>query len=338
MLNSLNKISFFEQLYNQKDRQMILADMIEYIILGRGFYSIGSRKNNIDSKKDFIKGILHFVNLLMSYESITNNYTRRKLLLEKLAKELKGIENEDYFLRLSKYQKNIGIPKSGAPGQLEKYFDKILPKTAGGLWHELLVYVFLMRYDVGYILPLLLHQRLYSLRDHIVPPDFLLITFDKRVFGIEVGRKKEIQSGSFSLKTAIPTASIDTENSRNSDRCPICLNWIAICPHVINIFSNLDIDLNKKMTKINCARDGCTRYTPEQIFKGDCKYSKYSRKKGKTLEYTHHEFADGKHYHYSCVLSQVTTQQKNKIIKATDEVAIISHLPFYSGVEELIGG
>ena len=102
-----------------------------------------------------------------------------------------------------------------------------------------------LRNDIGYIVPLLLNQRLLGKNDNLVPPDFLIISHDKRIYGVEVGRKKEIQSGSFSLKTAIPTASIDTENSRSSDRCPICKRWIPFCDFVINNYSNFDFKIEK---------------------------------------------------------------------------------------------
>lgn len=56
-----------EQLYSSKGRQMILADYLEYIFLGRGYYSIKSRED----REKFVRSILHFVNLLMCFESST---------------------------------------------------------------------------------------------------------------------------------------------------------------------------------------------------------------------------------------------------------------------------
>ena len=91
------------------------------------------------------------------------------------------------------------------------------------------MYVFLIRTDIGYVIPLLLSQRLIGRKGSLIPPDFLVITYDKNLYGIEVGIKKEIQSGSFSLQSNIPTATIDTINSRSSDRCPICKRWIPFC-------------------------------------------------------------------------------------------------------------
>jgi hypothetical protein len=332
LIKAFSEIDLFSQLYNQKDRQMILADIIEYIFLGRGFYAIGTRRQNISNKENFVRGLLHFVNLLMCYESITVNIERRNKFLDFLSTRLPDINMEEGFAELKQCRSAVGIPSSKASMKINNYFDKLLPKTAGGLWHELLVYVFVIRNNLGYILPLLLHQKIYSKNDHLVPPDFLLMTKDKRIYGIEVGIKKEIQSGSFSLKTAIPTATIDTINSRNSDRCPICKKWINFCPYVIDKFTDFNSDISK--AEVRCLTE-CDKYTKDEILKGNCKYSKYSRNRATTLEHTHHKYSDGKHYHYSCVLSKVNRKKKKQIIEAQDSVAIKTHIPYYSGLEEL---
>jgi hypothetical protein len=281
---------------------------------------------------EIIFQILHFVNLLMCFESITVNVQRRNRLLDYLITQVPSIEAEDNYEDLRNYAAEVGLPGSVEGKTLGKYFDKLMPKTAGGLWHELLVYIFVIRNDLGYILPLLLHQKIYSKSDHLVPPDFLIITKDKRVYGIEVGIKKEIQSGSFSLKTAIPTATIDTINSRNSDRCPRCKKWINFCPLVIQNYSNFNHEIER--TEVKCLRS-CNIFTREQILNGECKYSKYSRGRAATLAHTHHDFADGKHYHYHCVLENVTQAKRNEIIAAEDTPAIKTHYPYYSGLEEL---
>jgi hypothetical protein len=189
-----------------------------------------------------------------------------------------------------------------------------------------------LRHNLGYVLPLLLHQKIYSKTDHLVPPDFLVITKDKRTFGIEVGRKKEIQSGSFSLKTAIPTASVDTENSRNSDRCPICQKWILFCPVVISKFSDFSSDISR--TELKCL-NSCTIFSRDEIVNGECPYSKYSRN-GTQQAHTHHDYSDGKHYHYQCVLENVAEDKKEEIIEAEDVTAIKTHHPHYSGLESLV--
>ena len=320
------------QLYAQKGRQMILADILEYIFLGRGYYSI----KTLEHKQKFTKSILYFVNLLMCYESMTKSSNIRKNFLTQLKLKIPQIGDEELFEDLINFHGSVGLKKgdSDADDVMNDYFDTLLPKTAGGLWHELLVYVFLLRNDIGYIVPLLLNQRLLGKNDNLVPPDFLIISHDKRIYGVEVGRKKEIQSGSFSLKTAIPTASIDTENSRSSDRCPICKRWIPFCDFVINNYSNFDFKIEKIESR---CLEKCTIFrNKENIKKGVCPYTKYSRKKANTLDYTHHKYADGLHYHYQCVLNNVDANIKEKIIAADDTIALKTHYPYYSGLDDLI--
>ena len=115
----------------------------------------------------------------MIYDSITVDVDLRNKILEELGDQIPEIKEEEYYDQLKEFKGSVGLKKgeSDAPTELNKYFDTLLPKTAGGLWHELLAYIFLLRNDVGYIVPLLLSQRLLSLEGHIVPPDFLIITY-----------------------------------------------------------------------------------------------------------------------------------------------------------------
>ncbi|HQH43140.1 MAG TPA: hypothetical protein P5124_02365 [Syntrophorhabdaceae bacterium] len=328
----IEDLDFDSQLYSQKGRQMILADLFEYILLGRGYYSIQTK----DDKENFVRLILHFVNLLMSYETLTVSDNLREKVLEKLKKEIPEITLEEKFPELKGFKGKIGLKEgeSEAPKELNKYFDSLLPKTAGGLWHELLVYVFLLRSNVGYIIPLLLSQRLLGFKRNIIPPDFLIITYDKNLYGVEVGTKKEIQSGAFSLQTTIPTATIDTINSRTSDRCPICERWIPFCEFVIDNYSNFSNEIKK--TEIRCLED-CNIHEKDDIAAGKCPYTKYSRKKVQTLLHTHHGYANGLHYHYRCVLENVDQKvKKEEIVAAKDKIALKTHYPYYSGLEELM--
>lgn len=327
----LNRLNFSNQLYAEKGRQMILADFFEYIFLGRGYYSLQSIKN----KEDFVRIILHFVNLLMCYEVMTVSDNLRRKVLEELSKDNSEIGKEGYYSELKNFVGKVGLKKgeSDAPEYLDRYFDSLLPKTAGGLWHELLVYIFLLRNEIGYIIPLLLSQRLMSKEGSIIPADFLIITPDKNIYGIEVGTKKEIQSGSFSLQTNIPTATIDTENSRVSDRCPICKRWIPFCDFVINNYSNFSTEITK--AEVRCLEE-CKAYSKDAIVLGECLYTKYSRKKAPTLEHTQHEYATGLHYHYKCVLEKVPEEVRNRIVSTQDTIALKTHYPYYSGLETLM--
>lgn len=322
---------FVDELYQQNNRQMILADFIEYIFLGRMYLNLRNRND----KENFITAVLHFVNLLMSYESITVSAEIRQHFLEELRNNIEEIGNEPLFEELFSHQGIIGLPRERTQGsrELNRYFDKLLPKTAGGLWHELLVFIFLMRIDLGHIIPLLLSQRLIGKNDHLVPPDFLVLGHDKRIYGVEVGDKKEIQSGAFSLRSSIPTATIDTRNSRTSDRCPICNKWILFCPFVISHFSNFDFNIER--IEIKCL-NACDLFTDDQIMNGECKYTKYSRNSTTTYEYTHHPYSDGLHYHYQCVLNAVEGEMRSLIVSNRDEIALKTHFPYYSGLEGLL--
>jgi hypothetical protein len=320
---------FASELYNQKGRQMILADFFEYVFFGRMYVALRTRED----KEKFFRAILHFVNMLMCYEAMTVTDELRERFVTALGEGLPEIASEDHFEELKNFTGKVGLTteESDANATLNRYFDKLLPKTAGGLWHELLVYIFMIRSDFGYVVPLLQTQRIIGNNDHIVPPDFLIITKDRRIYGVEVGTKKEIQSGSFSIRTAIPTATIDTINSRSSDRCPICHKWILFCPFIINNFSNFDYEIHKP--EVRCC-EGCTIFNTEQVAAGECTYTKYRRNRTQA-EHTHHAYSNNYHYHYQCVLNAVDEELKQQIIEAKDSTALKTHYPYYAGLEYL---
>lgn len=331
LIDALSKLEFEDQLYTQKGRQMILADVFEYIFLGRIYYSA----KKAEKRPEFIKAILHFCNMLMCYEAMTVSPILRSKFLTELKLKVAEVGNEEYFNELIEFNGTVGLKKeeSEAPKKLNDYFDTLLPKTAGGLWHELLVYIFLLRNDCGYIVPLLLSQKLLGYSDHLVPPDFIIITKDKHIYGIEVGMKKEIQSGNFSLRTAIPTAMVDTINSRTSDRCPICKKWIIFCPYVIEEYSNLSKPVNK--SEVRCI-DVCNKFKPEEILQGKCPHTKYSRNKLKKQPSTDHDYADRRHYHYQCVLKKVDIEKRKQLESGDTAHALKTHLPYYAGLEGLV--
>jgi hypothetical protein len=103
---------------------------------------------------------------------------------------------------------------------------------------------------------------------------------------IEVGGFKERQSSNFVLRTAIPVASIDTQNSR-TDCCPIYKRWINCCPYVINTYSDLNQNIEKG--EVKCLKI-CNIYDRQQIAAGTCPCTKYCGNKiGK--DYGNYEFA-----------------------------------------------
>lgn len=368
---------FYDDDYSSGTRQMILADILEYVFTGRGYYAIGRRKEDLGQ---YLRIIMYFVNLLMCYESMTVDSKTRTEFLGRIeqARLVPDEDSESVFNALKTHRGPIGLPqqyddevdksiassvlrKLGEPDsssgrtnarlEMSDYFDSILPKTAGGLWHELLVFIFLLRSKLGHVIPLLLSQRLFhGSGNHLVPPDFLVIANDKQIVGIEVGIKKEIQSGTFALSTYIPTAAVDTRNSRTSDRCPICKKWILLCDHVINNYSNLENEIGNE--EVRCLEE-CTIFRTKddqvdrkRILKGECPFTKFRTTRRKTWDYTHHEYMK-LHYHYRCVLDKLKNKQYCKQCKTNhdylkdvssgkDPKALKTHYPYYRGLDALM--
>ena len=163
-------------------RQMQLADMLDYMILSRGAIWSCDTKN----RSDYMRMILYTINQLLQEEHITYFPELRRRFLAYLEKQ--GL---DCLIEDEKYKKNYEIAKnSHEPLGYREHkgvywaIDHLLPKSLGTVI-ELVVYLFLMRNSGGYVLPLLLQQRLPSLTKHIIPPDFLVVK-QGRVFGIEV--------------------------------------------------------------------------------------------------------------------------------------------------------
>jgi len=289
-------ISFVDEIYHQYDRQMKLADFIEYLFLSRGIYFLfQGNQFKKDRVKIFLEVILRFVNLLMIYEAITVDKKLRNKVLNKLK-----LVKEHGFNELKKWKSKVGHPKQSKNAPAE-YFDTLLPKTAGGLWHELLVYAFLLKYNVGYIFPLLLTQKPIALSGKLSPPDLIVLhhkTF--RYYGIEIGSLKERQSGGFMVPSGIPIIPIDTLNARISDRCPICSRWIGICPKVITEFIENRNPLDEPINEIRCLTD-CELFTLKEKVEGKCLYMKFSSNSFRKNKYS---FTNGNHYHYHCCVNK----------------------------------
>lgn len=295
------RIGFASELYSEDDRQMKLADILEYIFFSRGVFSLIDNKNQLIKKNipDYLKLILQFVNLLMLYEVMTTDVRLRKMYLQNLKKQLKGLAKEANLKKLLKWNKWVGLTEKDTPkGAPNDYFDSLLPKTAGGLWHEMLVFAFLLKYNVGYIFPLLLHQKVISLDQKLSPPDLIILhKKTNRYYGIEIGNLKERQSGGFMAPSGIPVIPLDTLNCRISDRCPTCKKWIGICPKVMDDFTNQDKKINR--LEIRCLYD-CDKFTLKEKISGKCPYMKYF---------------DTLHHHYKCVSGKSESYIKREIIQ-----------------------
>lgn len=292
-------------------RQMLLSDIFEYIINGRGYLFAEKSANH---RKFFLKMIFCLLNQLIIWDSLTvNSKLRKKVLHELESKIVDDFFKEDDMARahkaLMKFDGDVGFDVADSPlgkdekRRLDDYFDSLLPKTAGGLWNELLVYIYLLRLNVGYILPLLLNQRLLSKDDSMTPPDFLFIAKEGDIFGIEVGGGKGTQSSLFQQKVR-GIRMLTTENPYIPRRCPICGTWILFCDKVINDFSAIDENpLLIVKEDIRCAHD-CNLFSYDDVLNGKCPFTQYrgpideDRKTRQKLKYDSSYY----HYHFSCVL------------------------------------
>ena len=193
---------------------------------------------------------------------------------------------------------------------LNEYYDSLLPKSAGGLWNELIVFFYLIRRTSVHIIPLLLTQRILSKTDMLKPPDYLVIPHHKigddervDVYGVEVGGKKSRQSTNFEL--AVPGIKmVTTENPQVPPRCPLCGEFILFCPKVIEDCCDIEGNpLLRIKDEVKCVPE-CTIYKPDDIINGKCPYTQYqgpqetsttnkSKIRGDVSKY---------HYHYSCIL------------------------------------
>lgn len=331
---------------NGFSRQMILSDIIQYIINGRGyFYAIKSK----EAMKAYIKIILNLLTQLMIFDSCVVEVELRNRILKELTKSLgsdlyKNEENKKQYEALLIHDSYVGFPikepsinpevlaKLGlndteinkALKNLGNYYDSLFPKILG-LWGEILVYLYLLRKNLGFIFPLLLNQRLLSGNHKVFlkPPDFLLQPFGKEgYFGIEVGAGKDIQSGDFSIITGIPTAT--KANTDNPKRCCICGKWMIFCPKVINEYSDIDFKIEDFEKPIKCIED-CVYFTKEEILNGNCPYAmhKGGNPKNVIMKMTGSRY----HFHLKCMLND--PNGKNQI----NESKILIYYPYVIGLE-----
>lgn len=299
-------LSFADEIYHQNERQMKLADIIEYFFFSRGIYYIfQSNSFRPDRISIFLKLILRYVNLLMIFENVTVDSKLRIALIDNL-KNI--IEKEVGYEELRNWYDIVGLPQKHSKQKGESpdlYFDSLLPKTAGGLWHEMLVFAFILKYDIGYIFPLLLTQKPISLEEKLSPPDLIILhkgTY--RYYGIEIGNLKERQSGGFMAPSGIAVIPIDTLNARISDRCPSCDKWICICEKVIDVFSDTSQKEIEPINEIRCLVD-CNKYTLEEKISGKCPSIKFKCKNiSKKIGGKKFNFIDGKHHHYKCCIKR----------------------------------
>jgi len=312
---------FLKILYNgQNNRQMVLGDLFEYTITGRGYWLA---KKGEKQFKDYIRIVLYLINLILVQESVFSFRTpARKTIL----KELRNRKIEGFFA--SKQEKNLyrkleehdgRIAVAGETRSLYKVMDSITPKPIGAAI-ELIVYTYLMNRRIGYIVPLLLCQTLLGGKETVAPPDYLLLLGGSRAIGIEVGGgmgQYSLQQGKidqvnlFIQETGVPVV---TAGVPHIYRCETCQCWITFCDEVIERTAEGECDL-ETLTCVDCPRfdDG---NCPDVIY--------YGQTEVKGLRRRHH------YYHFS------SQRYVNNISLAKEESRkskLIQYFPVVRGLE-----
>ena len=299
-------------------RQMLLGDLLQYIFTGRGYYFAVRGETE---REAFISIIMHIVNQLILMEDVSVDVALRNKMLDTLKREIgppffEDSEQRMSFKELRSYKGKI-LPREG--GEYDNILDSMLPKRVGAV-PELLVYAYLVRKNYGYVVPLLHAQRLLGNGTYIVPPDFLLLRSKGETFGIEVGRGKERQIGSFSTVTSIPvfTANIGIGEQPQPYRCDKCQRWITYCDEVIRLCSKNE----DQGYECDCAQ--CTLY------------KNLDEAKEKCLQMVYHGRASGDRrqlrYHYSCVKADPAVQL---VLSRARTAKLICPLPWVSGLDYL---
>lgn len=252
--------NFLNTLYQGQDgRQMVLGDLFEYMISGRGYWLAAQASNKF---KDYIRIVLYLVNLLLIQESVFSFRSHeRQAVLQKLKEaKIKGffgsdVEEHEY----QKFQDHSGrIAVRGETRPLYRVMDSLTPKPLG-VAIELIVYIHLLNRRVGYVVPLLLSQRLFNGESTIAPPDYLLLLGANEVLGVEVGGgmgQYSLQQGKidqinlFIRETGIP---VITAGVPHIYRCETCQCWITFCDEIIQRTANGECE-QETISCLNCSR------------------------------------------------------------------------------------
>jgi hypothetical protein len=225
------------------DRHMILADIFQYLFVGRGYFEA---VNSPAKMAKFIELLLHVANLLILQEDLSVEPALRRALIENLEHE---IEEDDLVEpgypklkpQLNALKEYGGVIVNTEGHEHENTFDSLLPKRVG-LAVELIVYTMLLLKRYGYVVSLLLSQRLIrggsigaGTIDYIAPPDFLLLKGKGEIFGVEVGSAKDDQNTKFSIVTSIPVFSVRLGDHREPQpyRCGRCRHWMTYSDYVV---------------------------------------------------------------------------------------------------------
>jgi hypothetical protein len=312
-----------KQLYlGQSRRQMILGDILLYILTGRGFWAASESDEGL---REFIQIILYVANLLLIQETLLSaRQNERREFLRRLARSrIKDFfaddEELDKYKRLLSYQGRITVRE---PRELYKVMDSVLPRTPGVVY-ELLIYVHLLVRRLGYSVPLLVLQRLFRGEESIAPPDYLLLRQNAAVFGIEVGggmgqfsmtQGKIDQVNRFTQDTGIPVL---TATVPHIYRCALCDGWITFCDTVIERVSSRGT-YTDSMPAADCQYSSDKKLCPSTVYYGRLGPGQSPRR-----------------YHYYHLLNNQYVQRRALRSDADRKRKLIHYFPFVRGLERL---
>jgi len=309
------------QLYGgQEGRQMILSDLLVYILTGRGYWVATESE---ESFRDYIRAIMYIVNMLLIQETIlSNRVDERRSFLRALEQEHidhffggMGLEQTTYQ-QLVDYDGRITVRE---PRRLYKMMDSLLPKSIGTI-NELITYIHLLIRQLGYILPLLFIQRIFRGKSNLPPPDFLLIE-ENRIFGIEVGtgigtysltRGKIDQINSFTQDTGIPVLTVSVPHLY---RCAYCNEWILFCDEIIE--KTAQGEISELLACVDCPK----------FNNGTCPYIIYcgqTEPNTQAFRYHYHHFIQNEYVQKTALSSP--HQRRTKLIH---------YYPYVHGLERL---
>jgi hypothetical protein len=260
------------QLYHGQDRrQMMLGDILLYILTGRGFWVA---VEDVEAIRQFVRILLYTANLPLIQETLLSARTteRRRFLLRlrdaKIGRFFASNKEREDYEELIAFGGRITVKE---PRHLYKVMDSLLPRTPG-LVLELIVYVHLLVKRLGYSVPLLVLQRLFRGQENLAPPDYLLLRPGGDVFGIEVGsgigqfsltQGKVDQVNRFTQDTSIPVV---TATVPHLYRCATCEGWITFCDSIIDRTALGNIT-GEWMSALDCPHFGATP-CPNTVYYG----------------------------------------------------------------------
>jgi hypothetical protein len=331
-LESIGLEDFGNQLYpaakrgRTLQRQMVLADIFQYIFIGRGYFVAVKSPENM---RRYIRLLFQTANLLLLQENLEVDAATRTKLIENLEEELGSgfydMKEKLFNSAMAGLKAFSGKRVRNEGKEFENALDSLLPKR-NGLAVELIVFAMLLLKNYGYLVPLLLNQRLIRggtqnavKVDYVAPPDFLLLREKGEVFGIEIGGGKDAQNTKFSAYTSIPLFAVRLGDLMMPQpyRCGSCDRWITYADHVIEgLISGTILPETESIAASDLLRE--ERISQDELVY----YGVATNRDGVSQELR---------YHYDCVAAQPDVKAQ----LAKSETSLILPVPFVRGLDML---